>query len=128
MILYVDSENKVRAVDHTDKEDLTPLYVDENSSMFPFKGRSTAFICCYQVIVKDGEIISRTPYIDSGNLDMIDTMGHQIDSTAEDNTITNATVDSIMTEFIPELAEQNANLTATVDSILTDIIPSIIGE
>ena len=128
MILFVDSENKVRAVNHTEDTSLTSLYVDESNPTYPFDGWSTAKICCYKVTVVDGVVTMRTPYIDSRNLEMIDTMGHQIDSTAEDNTITNATVDSIMTEFIPELAEQNANLTATVDSILTDIIPSIIGE
>lgn len=128
MILYVDSENKVRAVNSTTDNTLTPLYVDENDEQFPFKGWSTAKICCYKVNVSDGVVTMLTPYIDSRNLEMIDTMGHQIDTTSDNTKITTETVDGIMTDVIPELAEADANLTATIDSILTDIIPSIIGE
>ena len=36
MILYVDSESKVRAVNSTTDDTLTPLYVDENNEQFPF--------------------------------------------------------------------------------------------
>lgn len=128
MILYVDSESKVRAVNSTTDTSLTPLYVDENNEQFPFKGWSTAKICCYKVNVADGVVTMMTPYIDSRNLEMIDTMGHQIDTTSDNTKITTETVDGIMTDVIPELAEADANLTATIDSILTDIIPSIIGE
>ena len=128
MILYVDNENKVRAVNSTDDAKLKPLYVDETAEMFPFKGLSNLAICCYKVTVVNAEITMWSPYIDSRNLEMIDTMGHQIDATAENNVVTTETVDGIMTDIIPELANADANLTATIDSILTDIIPSIIGE
>lgn len=128
MILYVDSENKVRAVDTTTDTSLTPLYVDETADSFPFKGWSVAKICCYKVSVSDGIVTMMTPYIDSRNLEMIDTMGHQIDATSDNTKVTTETVDGIMTDIIPELANADANLTATIDSILTDIIPSIIGE
>ena len=128
MILYVDSESKVRAVNSTADASLTPLYVDENNDSFPFKGWSTAKICCYKVNVADGVVTMMTPYVDSRSLDMIDNMGHQIDATNDNTKITTETVDGIMTDVIPELAEADANLTATIDSILTDIIPSIIGE
>lgn len=128
MILYVDNENKVRAVNTTTDTSLTPLYVDETAESFPFKGWSVAKICCYKVSVSDGIVTMMTPYIDSRNLEMIDTMGHQIDANAENNVVTTETVDGIMTDIIPELANADANLTATIDSILTDIIPSIIGE
>lgn len=128
MILYVDNENKVRAVNTTTDTSLTPLYIDETADSFPFKGWSVAKICCYKVSVSYGIVTMMTPYIDSRNLEMIDTMGHQIDATAENNVVTTETVDGIMTDIIPELAEADANLTATIDSILTDIIPSIIGE
>lgn len=128
MILYVDNENKVRAVNSTDDVKLTPLYVDETAEMFPFKGFSIAKICCYKVTVVNAKITMWTPYIDSRNLEMIDNMGHQIDATSDNTKVTTETVDGIMTDVIPELAEADANLTATIDSILTDIIPSIIGE
>lgn len=128
MILYVDNENKVRAVNSTTDTSLTPLYVDETADLFPFKGWSVAKICCYKVSVSDGIVTMFTPYIDSRNLEMIDNMGHQIDATSDNTKITTETVDGIMTDVIPELAEADANLTATIDSILTDIIPSIIGE
>ena len=127
MILFVDNESKVRAVNTTTDTSLTPLYVDETADSFPFKGWSVAKICCYRVSVNDGIVTMMTPYIDSRNLEMIDNMGHQIDATSDNTKITTETVDGIMTDVIPELAEADANLTATIDSILTDIIPSIIG-
>lgn len=80
MILYVDSENKVKAVDKTTDESLTPLYVDENNLTFPFKGWSAAKICCYRVNVSGGVVVMYTPYVDSKMLDSIDAVGHQVDS------------------------------------------------
>ena len=80
MILYVDSESKVRAVNSTTDTSLTPLYVDENNDSFPFKGWSTAKICCYKVNVADGVVTMMTPYVDSRMLDSIDAMGHSIES------------------------------------------------
>lgn len=80
MILYVDSENKVRAVNTTTDTSLTPLYVDENNEQFPFKGKSIAFICCYKVNVVDGVVTMWTPYVDSRMLESIDAMGHSLES------------------------------------------------
>ena len=79
MILYVDSESKVRAVNSTTDTSLTPLYVDENNEQFPFKGWSIAKICCYMVNVSDGVVTMMTPYVDSRCLEFVDQMGHQID-------------------------------------------------
>lgn len=80
MILYVDSENRIKAVDKTTDESLIPLYVDENNESFPFKGWSTAKICCYRVTVDNGVITMMTPYVDSRMIDSIDAVGHQVDS------------------------------------------------
>ena len=79
MILYVDNENKVRAVNTTTDTSLTPLYVDETADSFPFKGWSVAKICCYKVTVVDGIVTMMTPYVDSRCLEFVDQMGHQID-------------------------------------------------
>jgi hypothetical protein len=87
MILYVDNENKVRAVNTTTDTSLTPLYVDETADLFPFKGWSTAKICCYKVTVSEGIVTMMTPYVDSRNLEMIDTMGHTIDAKASTSAI-----------------------------------------
>lgn len=83
MILYVDSESKVRAVNSTTDTSLTPLYVDENNEQFPFKGWSTAKICCYKVNVADGVVTMMTPYRDSTTLDFIDEVGHDSDNKTE---------------------------------------------
>lgn len=79
MILYVDNENKVRAVNTTTDTSLTPLYVDETADSFPFKGWSVAKICCYKVSVSDGIVTMYTPYVDSRLLESIDAMGHRIE-------------------------------------------------
>lgn len=80
MILYVDNENKVRAVNTTTDTSLTPLYVDEERVSFPFKGWSVAKICCYKVSVSDGIVTMLTPYVDSRCLEFVDQMGHSIDN------------------------------------------------
>ena len=80
MILYVDSENKVRAVNSTTDTSLKPIYVDENNEQFPFKGWSTAKICCYKVNVFNGVVTMMTPYVDSRCLEFVDQMGHSIDN------------------------------------------------
>jgi hypothetical protein len=79
MILYVDNENKVRAVNTTTDTSLTPLYVDENNESFPFKGMSNEGICCYKVTVNEGVITMFTPYKDSRLIGPIDDLGHKID-------------------------------------------------
>ena len=83
MILYVDSENKVRAVNSTTDTSLTPLYVDENNKQFPFKGWSIAKICCYMVNVSDGVVTMMTPFRDSRTLDFIDEVGQDADNKTE---------------------------------------------
>ena len=80
MILYVDSENRIKAVDTTTDTSLTPLYVDETADLFPFKGWSVAKICCYKVTVQDGVVTMMTPYVDSRCLEFVDQMGHSIDA------------------------------------------------
>lgn len=128
MKVYVDSESKIRAVNTTTDTSLTEVFIDETAETFPFKGWSTAKICCYKITVSEGIVIMMTPYVDSRSLDMIDSMGHQIDTTSDDTKVTTETVDGIMTDMLPELAEADENIIATIDSILTDIIPSIVGE
>jgi hypothetical protein len=128
MKVYVDSENKIRAVGTTTDTSLTEVFIDETADTFPFKGWSIAKICCYMVNVSDGVVTMMTPYVDSRSLEMIDNMGHQIDATSDNTNITTETVDGIMTDMLPELAEADENIIATIDSILTDIIPSIVGE
>lgn len=83
MILYVDSENKVRAVNSTTDTSLTPLYVDETADLFPFKGWSIAKICCYKVTVQDGIVTMFTPYRPSSALEYIDEIGHEADDNAD---------------------------------------------
>lgn len=87
MILYVDSESKVRAVNSTTDTSLTPLYVDENNDSFPFKGWSTAKICCYKVNVADGVVTMMVPYVDSRSLDMVDNLGHVMDTKTSESAL-----------------------------------------
>ena len=98
MILYVDSENKIRAVDETSDPTLTPIEIADEDN--PFLGHSNAYICCYKVTAskvpiypepnpeEEGEpepigyktvITMMTPYIDSRSLDAVDLMGRQME-------------------------------------------------
>lgn len=79
MILFVDEESKVKAVNTTTDSSLRALYVDESNPMFPFKGWSNAKICCYIVSVSDGVVTMMTPYVDSRMLEAVDNLGHEVD-------------------------------------------------
>ena len=80
MKVYVDSENKIRAVGTTTDTSLTEVFIDETADSFPFKGWSIAKICCYKVNVADGVVTMMTPYVDSRMLESIDAMGHSLES------------------------------------------------
>ncbi len=79
MIVFVDSESRIKAVNKTSDESLTPLFIDETNEMYPFTGWSNVKICCYKVNVTDGVVTMMTPYIDSNLLEPIDIMGHSVD-------------------------------------------------
>lgn len=83
MKLYVDNDNCIRAVGSTDNPSLTELIVDETAENFPFKGMSTARICCYKVNVSDGVVTMYTPYRPSSALEYIDEVGHEADDNAD---------------------------------------------
>lgn len=80
MIVFVDSEFKIRAVEKTNDESLTPLYIKDEDN--PFNGWSKAKICCYKVSVQNGIVTMMTPYVDSRLIDQIDMMGHQVEDQA----------------------------------------------
>lgn len=75
MILYVDSENRIKDVGSTEDSSLTEVYVDETADMFPFTGWSEDKICCYKITVNDGIITMMTPYVDSKALPHIEEQG-----------------------------------------------------
>ena len=103
MYLYVDAENKVRDVDSTKDTTLEKVFVDENDETFPFKGWSSAKICCFKVTVSDGLVLGYSPYVDTRSLDMIDTLGKYIDEAKESSEKIAATLDSLFTDILPEL-------------------------
>ena len=87
MKIYVDNEQKIRAVGSTDDESLIELVINDEAN--PFKDWSEAKICCYKVAVSEGFVIMMTPYIDSRLIESIDRLG----KLAEKNT---ADIDYIM--------------------------------
>ena len=81
MIVFVDSEGRIKAVGKTTDTSLTPLEILDTEEANPFIGLSKARICCYKVTVTDGRVTMCTPYVDSRIIDQIDILGHE----AEDN-------------------------------------------
>lgn len=121
MILYVDSENKIRAVNSTSDTTLTPLYVDETNPEFPFTGWSTAKICCYKVNVENGIVTMMTPYVDSRNFEMVDNLDRQI-TEAEPYTVTQS-VSCGDTEVVFEDVPEGILSVSIVDSEGESIVP-----
>ena len=76
MTVYVDSESKIRDVGSTKDTFLKELYINDSDN--PFKGWSSAKICCYKVTVENGIVTMMTPYVDSRNFEMVDNLDRQI--------------------------------------------------
>lgn len=98
MLVYVDSESRIKAVGTTTDTTLTEVYINENDESFPFKGWSTAKICCYKVTVQDGVVTMMTPYVDSRILDFVDDIGKRIDSLDTKHETNVANIDYIAME------------------------------
>lgn len=81
MKVYVDSENRIKAVDSTKDETLTELVIDDADN--PFKDWSKAKICSYRCTVHDGIVTMFTPYRASSELEYIDQIGHEADDNAD---------------------------------------------
>lgn len=127
MILYVDKEKRIMAVNSTERTDLTAVEVDETAEMFPFTGWSDTRICCYRIDYHYEQTVTE---------EQMDEEGNAIEVTVYSEY---ATID-MMTPYVPthmmsalenleskntELEAQNAELSLTLDSLLTEIIPSL---
>lgn len=76
MIVYVDSENRIKDVNSTEDPALKEVYLDEMVDDFPFKDCSADKICCYKIQADDaGRCIMMTPYVDSKALPHIEEQG-----------------------------------------------------
>ena len=75
MIVFTDSEGRIKDVNTTSDSSLIPQEINDEDN--PFNGWSVAKICCYKVQVKDGVVVMMTPYIDSRLIDYMDTLGKQ---------------------------------------------------
>lgn len=80
MIVFVDSENRIKAVDYTTDETLTPLEINDEDN--PFAEWSHAKICAYKCTVQDGYVTMYTPYVASSALDYIDEVGKELEDKA----------------------------------------------
>lgn len=78
MKVFVDSEQRIKAVGSSQDPELTELFIEDNDDN-PFKDWSTAKIKSYRCTVNDGRVTMMTPYRDSRDLDYIDEIGHIAD-------------------------------------------------
>lgn len=83
--------------------DLTPVVVSDDD---PMAQMSCARLECLQLSLYNGEITGYTPYVDSRLVDRLDKLSQENE----------------------QLTSQLANTNDTLDSILTDIVPELFGE
>ena len=93
MILYVNNENEIKDVNTTSDPSLIALEINDETN--PFKGWSIAKICCYKVIVVNGEIVMLTPYVDSKLIEHIDQLGIEAQINATDAADLRAAVEEL---------------------------------
>ena len=121
MYISVNEKNEIKKVGID--ENLTVLYVDENSADYPWNGWSEAKICCYKVEVKDGIVTMMTPYIWSNNLDVIDQLGK---STEVNKSDISDNRDGLMETF--ETGMTNSDDIATLRNGLMEVYEMITAE
>ena len=80
MIVFINERNEIKDVNETKDETLTPIEVEDGA----FKGWCVAKICCFKVILRDGEFCGFTPYIDSRIIEHIDRLGSGNEKNASD--------------------------------------------
>lgn len=68
MILYLDKEKRIMAVESTERTDLTEVKVDETAEMFPFAGWSDTRICCYRIDYRYEQIGTEEQTDEEGNI------------------------------------------------------------
>ncbi len=101
MKVFINENNEIKDVNTTTDTTLTEVEIPAGV----FINWSVAKICCFKLILENGQYRGFTPYVDTKIIEHIERLG-----TGHENN-----------------AEQNAILQSTVDSILTDIIPSLFG-
>lgn len=80
MIVFINERNEIKDVNETNDETLTPIEVEDDV----FKGWSVAKICCFKVILNDGEFCGFTPYIDSRIIEHIERLGKESERNSSD--------------------------------------------
>jgi len=131
MIVYVDSENKIKAVNTTSDSSLTALEINDDAN--PFNGWSTAKICCYKVTVQDGSVIMMTPYVPSANLEAFNNVGKQVDINTEgieENDVAVCDVAELEdsdSQAIDELAEIIDTNSSAIDD-LAELVDELLQE
>lgn len=82
MNIYVNKNGEIKDVDTTSDTTLTPITLNDKTNIF--KGWNTAKICCYKVEIKDGKVVSCSPYIDNNIIKHIDDLAKSIESNSSD--------------------------------------------
>lgn len=82
MIIFTNDNNEIKDVGYTTDVSLIGRVIDDDEN--PFKGWSTAKICCYKAIVDNGRVVMMTPYVDSRLLYQIDMLGKGEEANASD--------------------------------------------
>ena len=83
MIVFVDDENRIKAVGTTDNPDLKEVMIADDE-LNPFTNWSVAKICACKIIVDaEGHVIDLNSCLPTSSLDYIDEVGHKADDNAD---------------------------------------------
>lgn len=76
MKVFVNSKNEIKDVNTTTEETLVVVEVPDDV----FAGWSVAKICCFKLILEDGQYRGFTPYVDSKLIEHIERLGTASDT------------------------------------------------
>ena len=81
MKVFVNSKNEIKDVNTTTDESLVGVEIPEDV----FAGGSVAKICCFKLILENGQYRGFTPYVDTRIIEHIERLGKEAEALAEEN-------------------------------------------
>ena len=123
MIIFCNNNGEIKDVGVNSLSDptLTEFEIDDIDN--PFKGFSSAKICCYKCTVIGGKVTMMTPYVDSRLIQHIEQLGHQTEANAESISETN---DGLIETYEATLTNE-ATISECEDALM-ELYEMIIGE
>lgn len=94
MILYINKNNEIKAVDSTTDTSLIPFEISEDAHN-PFENWNVTKICCYAIQIEEGKLKGFYPYIDISLVERMVELAEENEVLKQCNASTQAQLDYV---------------------------------